>query len=321
MRTKIMAEERKKGKSLLALPSEYIVLDLETTGYDPYWNEIIEICAIKCVDHEPVKKIHTFINPNNNIPKNITNLTGITNEMVIGAPKINEVLPEFHSFVGNDIILGQCVYFDINFIHDAYIYQFGDGVYSIENNYVDLNRIAKKIVPGLENYKLSTIASSFGFDTSGAHRADFDCEITNLCYKMCKEVASCHPDPESLFRSPKKSYYKSVYEKVKACDVTRNTDEVDPTHPFYDTTCVFTGKLSKCTREEAMQFVVNIGGYCGDTVTKKTNYLIMGDYSYCDTIKDGKTGKHKKAEKYKSEGQDIEIISESVFYDMILEHQ
>ena len=96
-----MAEDRKKGKSFLALPSEYIVLDLETTGYDPYWNEIIEICAIKCVDHEPVEKIHTFIKPDNNIPKHITNLTGITNEMVIRAPKINEVLPEFHSFTDN----------------------------------------------------------------------------------------------------------------------------------------------------------------------------------------------------------------------------
>lgn len=66
-----------------------------------------------------------------------------------------------------------------------------------------------------------------------------------------------------------------------------------------------------------MQLVVNMGGLCGDSVNKKTNYLVLGNNDYCTTIKDGKSSKQKKAEKLQIEGQDIEIISENVFYDML----
>ena len=63
--------------------------------------------------------------------------------------------------------------------------------------------------------------------------------------------------------------------------------------------------------------VVDLGGICANGVTKETNYLILGNYDYCSTIKDGKSTKQKKAEAYKLKGLDIEIMPESVFYDMI----
>lgn len=71
------------------------------------------------------------------------------------------------------------------------------------------------------------------------------------------------------------------------------------------------------TRKEAMQFVVDRGGLCGDSMNKKTNYLVLGNNDYCTTIKGGKSTKQKKAEKLKLAGCDIEIISENVFYDML----
>ena len=92
---------------------------------------------------------------------------------------------------------------------------------------------------------------------------------------------------------------------------------MDNTHPLYNKVCVFTGTLEKYSRQEAAQIVVNLGGSCGNSVTKKTNYLILGNNDYCSMIKDGKSSKQKKAEEYKLKGQDIEIIPESVFYDMI----
>lgn len=73
----------------------------------------------------------------------------------------------------------------------------------------------------------------------------------------------------------------------------------------------------KLLRKEAMKIVADLGGINEDTVTKNTNYLILGNNDYCTTIKDGKSSKQKKAEKNKIKGQDIEIIPEGVFYDMI----
>jgi len=77
--------------------------------------------------------------------------------------------------------------------------------------------------------------------------------------------------------------------------------------------------LEKMQRKEAMQLVVDLGGHVGDSVTKKTNYLILGNNDYCPTIKEGKSSKQKKAETLKLSGQDIEIISEDVFYDLVAE--
>ena len=65
-----------------------------------------------------------------------------------------------------------------------------------------------------------------------------------------------------------------------------------------------------------MQLVADVGGINGDSVTKKTNYLILGNNDYCKAIKDGKSNKQKKAEKLILEGADLQIITENVFYDM-----
>lgn len=72
-------------------------------------------------------------------------------------------------------------------------------------------------------------------------------------------------------------------------------------------------------RKQAMQIVADYGGINGNNVTKKTNYLVLGNNDYCPLIKDpdGKSSKQLKAEQLKEKGQDIEIISENVFYDML----
>ena len=104
---------------------------------------------------------------------------------------------------------------------------------------------------------------------------------------------------------------------VKAADITATSVNFDPEHPLYGKVCVFTGALERMTRKEAMQIVVDLGAICGDSVTEKTNYLILGNNDYCTTIKDGKSSKQKKAEKLKLKGNEIEIISENIFYDLI----
>lgn len=86
-----------KGKSLLEFIDDYVVLDLETTGLDPQFDEIIEIAAVKFVDCEKVSEFTTLIRPDNKINGYIEQLTGITNEMVEDAPKIENVLPQLIS--------------------------------------------------------------------------------------------------------------------------------------------------------------------------------------------------------------------------------
>ena len=82
---------------------------------------------------------------------------------------------------------------------------------------------------------------------------------------------------------------------------------------FYKKNCVFTGAL-QIVRKQAMQIVADLGGFCQDNVTKDTNFLILGNYDYSSNEK---SSKHKKAEKYIVQGQDIRILSENVFMDLI----
>ena len=105
-----------KGKSLIEFPNKYIAFDIETTGLDPMYDEIIEIGAIKIENGKEIETFSTLIKPEYEINDFITELTGITNEMVQNAPKINEVLTRFMDFIKDSIILGHNINFDINFI-------------------------------------------------------------------------------------------------------------------------------------------------------------------------------------------------------------
>ena len=96
-----------KGKSLIEIPNKYIAFDIETTGLDSMYDEIIEIGAIKIEDGKEIETFSTLIKPEYEIDEFITELTGITNEMVIDAPKINEVLPKFMDFINDSVILGK----------------------------------------------------------------------------------------------------------------------------------------------------------------------------------------------------------------------
>jgi DNA polymerase-3 subunit epsilon len=110
------------------------------------------------------------------------------------------------------------------------------------------------------------------------------------------------------------------YQRDKVLDplsLKPETTVIDETHILFEKTCVFTGTLDKMPRKNAMQSVVNHGGYCGKTITKETNFLILGNKDYCKSIKDGKSNKQKKAEALKLQSYDIEIIAESVFYEII----
>jgi DNA polymerase-3 subunit epsilon len=114
-----------------------------------------------------------------------------------------------------------------------------------------------------------------------------------------------------------KSHRNNRY-KVRGKDITTEKIEFDETHPLFGKVCVFTGTLNRMGRKEAMQIVKDFGGELGDSVTRKTNFLILGETDYA-VVKNGKSSKHKKAEELRNNGFDIEIISENVFYDMVFD--
>lgn len=301
----VEAKRAHKGKSLVLFPEDYTVVDIETTGFDPMFDEIIEVAGIKYRGRNEVGRFQSLVKPDDGIPDYITALTGITNEMVADAPGIEDVLPRFLEFIGEDIVVGHNVHFDVNFIYD-YAEDFELKPFS--NDLVDTLRLSRRLYPELQSHKLSALAAHFGVEPDGEHRALADCVTTQKCLSAMEIYAAQNGGiPESA---------EDLYRKLSKT-IVAETSDFDPDSLIYGRTFAFTGKLERMTRKEAMQAVVNAGGHCTDGVVAETNYLVLGNNDYCKAIKDGKSAKQKKAEKMKLNGADIESISESVFCDML----
>lgn len=175
---------RRKGKSRIAFPEDYCVVDIETTGLSPEECEIIEIAAVRYRNGEKSDVFTTLIKPDRAISPFITELTGITNEMVADAPDISQAVMEFYKFAGNDMLMGYNVNFDINFLYDNLLRCHG--IY-LENDFVDVLRFARKVLPLMPDRKQTSVADHYGISITGAHRAEKDCEICNACYKCLRD--------------------------------------------------------------------------------------------------------------------------------------
>lgn len=307
---KIRNTREGKGKSILDFPDKYIAIDIETTGLSPQYDEIIEIAAIRYNKGQKMDSFTTLVKPDYEIDEYITELTGITNEMLENAPPIIEVIDEFYSFIGCDILVGHNVNFDINFLYDNLLNYTGK---MLSNSFVDTMRIARRALPELKHHRLIDIAAYYNVSYEKAHRAERDCEICNDCLLALKQDLENKGVSLELFKKSKS------HKDVSAKDISTENMEFDEEHPIFGKVCVFTGTLEKMQRKEAMQLVADLGGIPEDGVTKKTNYLVLGNNDYCKTIKDGKSTKQKKAEKLILDGADLQIIPEEVFYDLVLE--
>lgn len=302
---------REKGKNLIAFPERFVVIDTETTGLDQKYDDIIEISAIKVENNKIVDTFSVLINPGYRISSFITDLTGITNDMLVNAPKIENIIEDFYIFVKDYTIIGHNVNFDINFLYDSLI-KFD---IKLNNDFVDTMRIGRYLLKDLKHHRLADLANYYHIDIQGAHRALKDCEITLEVYKnMQKDILNNYNNLEEFIKNHIRTNYK-----LDARDLKTSNLSFDISHPLYNKCCVFTGTLDKMTRKEAMQIVLDLGGICSNSVTMETNYLVLGNNEYSPLVKDGKSNKLKKALQLKINGYDIEIISENVFYDMINE--
>lgn len=157
-----------KGLSMLDLPNDYVVIDLETTGLSPEYSEIIELAAIKVKNNQIIDKYQQLVKPDEEIDEFITSITGITNNMVKDAPKIDEVLNNYLEFIGNNVVLGHNVSFDVNFIFDNALNCY-DKTFS--NNYIDTMRISRRLFKEEHHHRLQDLINRFELGGTQEHRA------------------------------------------------------------------------------------------------------------------------------------------------------
>ncbi|MDD6058693.1 MAG: PolC-type DNA polymerase III, partial [Clostridiales bacterium] len=157
-----------------SLDETYVVFDLETTGFSPEKNKIIEIGAVKVVEGAIVERFSTFVNPEVPIPFRIEELTSIRDDMVMGAPKIEEILPEFIEFCKDAILVAHNAEFDMSFLHKNCERQ----KIPCQFTSIDTVALARILMPQLKRFKLDTVAKALGVALDNHHRAVDDAACT-----------------------------------------------------------------------------------------------------------------------------------------------
>ncbi len=156
------------------LDNAFVVFDIETTGFRPEVNKIIEIGAVKVENGEITDRFSTFINPLVPIPYRIEQLTHISDDMVVDASTIDVVLPDFLAFCENCVMVAHNADFDISFIRKNAI----DLELDFAPTYIDTVAMARYLLPSLNRFKLDTVAKAVGVALNNHHRAVDDAACT-----------------------------------------------------------------------------------------------------------------------------------------------
>lgn len=162
-----------------------VAIDIETTGLDFRTDAIIEIGAVKFDGRRVIATWQSLFNPGKPIPPEITQLTGITNEMVRNSPTVKEKLEELIAFVGDHPILGQNVGFDLSFLQKFRILQF--------NDIADTYEMAAVLLPTASRYGLGTLGRTLHIPLPNSHRALDDAMLTHAVYLKLYEKALALP--------------------------------------------------------------------------------------------------------------------------------
>ena len=168
---------------------EYVVFDLETTGFNPTTDGITEIGGVRMRNGEVIDTFNTFVNPGQPISQRITDTTGITNEMVADAPDMGEALRMFKHYIGDAHLAAHNAPFDLGFL-----YKHGrDNAIDFDNECMDTLWLFKRMLPGHKSYSLGKLAADLGIKFRH-HRALDDALCTAEIIKMCMDTVKSQPE-------------------------------------------------------------------------------------------------------------------------------
>ena len=257
----------------------------------------------------------------------LTKLHGITAEMVKDAPILSEVIKNICNIIQDQVLFAHNATYDIKKIING----CNECNINIPNfKYADSLMLAKRTWKGLINYKLDTVSNFLNIELNH-HNADSD---SIACGKIVLEAMKFYNSNDILsileqikysygyykdnifykafsHKLSKSSNVKSDYEKVKEIDINIDSDST-----LNGKVIVFTGALS-ITREEAMKLAASCGAIPNASVTAKTNYLVVGNDDYNKFKLGNKSNKMIKAEQLIAKGQDLEMITEDDFLELI----
>lgn len=168
----------------------FVAFDLETTGTLPGVDRIVEVGAVRMVNGEVDAVFSTLVDPQRAIPEGASRVNGITNDMVVGKPKIEDLLAPLTEFCGDDLLVAHNAPFDFQFlVSDFKRFEMRTPRGLVLCTFA----MSKKVFPGLANYKLGTLVQYLQIDAGGFHRAEADATYAGkLFLRMIERITGSH---------------------------------------------------------------------------------------------------------------------------------
>lgn len=240
-------------------PLSFVAFDLETTGFNNVEDKIIEIGAVRVSSGEIVDRFHTFVNPDRSVPRSSSSVNHITDDMLIGAPHIYEVLPDFLEFAGSDVLVAHNARFDSKFIAQACLRHR----FKYPKKYFDTMNLSF-FWPDLPDRKLSTLLHAAGVENQNAHRALSDAESLAqlMIISMNKEFNL--PLPDGFDPGYSSDHFSG------------EVDIVD--NKLSKKRFVITGKIDNYERPDFEKLIISHGGKCTMKASNATDFLVVGSF-------------------------------------------
>lgn len=166
----------------MLIPDEYVIFDLETTGFSPQYAEIIEIGAVLVKNGLIRDRFQTYVKPLRRIPAEITSLTGISDAQTKNAPGIEKAFRDFKDFIGKSVLIAHNSSFDCRFL-GAVCAMLCE---TMDNSVLDSVQMAKAYIKNVPNYKLETLKNHFYINLP-SHNALDDCVVTYNVVEYCRK--------------------------------------------------------------------------------------------------------------------------------------
>lgn len=254
---------------------------------------------------------------------------GITPEDTKDSPSFPEVWNEVYQYLKGKIVVAHNTSFDMYALRDAF------NNYNMEYptfDYFCTLRIARYIIKGCYSYSLNVVLDYMNIQFEGHHRADCDSLGCAKLLLKCLEIdGSTLEDLENKYAFHRGKFDKDLFIPHLALDkydpdssykrfiknIQVDDSTADPSNYFYGKTVCFTGTCQYGVRKELLLKVAQVGGIPTDSVTAKTDILVVGQQDYRVVGDDGMSNKQEKAYKMLKAGKDIEILSETEFLTRI----
>lgn len=293
---------RNKGKEIVEFLDNYTLIDIETTGLSTFRDRVTELGGIKVRNGEVIDEYSQLVKypKNNSVPKFITKLNGITREMIEedGIP-VKKAIHDFREFIGDDVIIGYNINFDLNFVYDlAKKYNEPE----LNNDYVDVLRFARVFYPHERHNRLLDCMQRIGIAQVEQHRGLDDSIDTKKVYDYFRDN----------FAS---GMLEKAQNKIKNVDLVN--EKLQPwelgfRNPLNLKKVVLSGNLH-LNIDEMKQVIENMNGQVQEQVTQDTNYLIMGDHDFFRHDNDDL----ETAREFIKNGAKIKRLSETYFLTML----